>query len=280
MSIQSVPILYFGEEGSFSHLAANRRFKNSLLQSCPTVEECFDQLRSGKADPIVVPIENASAGMIISTVDQLIELAMGEKSGLAIREALVMKVELSLLARDRHQPIKKFYSHLAPFNHARKWLKEHYPQAEQIIVGSTSEAARRAQKEDFTAAIAGKQTADLYGLEIVRSDVGSEIANQTTFFVVGKPFQASSSPTRTTFIFEVIHRSGSLLAALQVLANEKLNLTKIESRPIQGRLNEYRFLIEFEGSPGDESFHRAMEQLKQVTTFHAGIGSYPVIPLD
>lgn len=279
LSAPTLPIAYFGEVGSFSHLAARRRFPKAELVSCRTEEECFAALVAEQFSEIIVPIENASAGMILNTVDQLILMAENQNPKLAIREALAMPVQLALLARSTRGTVKKIYSHLAPFKHAKAWLKKHYPHATLVTVVSTSEAARRAYDEPGTAAIAGLHAADLYKLKVIRDDVGAEVANQTTFFVVGQELKKSPKPTRTTLVFETAHKPGSLFQVLQVLARQRLNLTKIQSRPIPGRFSEYRFLIEFEGSPTQAAFQKAIRQLGRCTHRCAVLGSYPVIQL-
>lgn len=276
----SIPVAYFGEVGSFSHLAARRRFPKADLVSCRTEEECFSALIAEKFSHIIVPIENASAGMIINTVDQLILMAENQNAKLAIREALAMPVQLALLASSRTAQVKTIYSHLAPFKHAKAWLKKHYPHATLVTVVSTSEAARRAREEKGTAAIAGLHAADLYQLKVLRDDVGAEVANQTTFFVVGQEVKQSRKPTHTTIVFEAAHKPGTLFRVLQALAKQKLNLTRIESRPIPGRFSEYRFMIEFEGGPQQPVFQRAMKSLKRCTHRCAVLGSYPVIRLN
>ena len=91
---------YFGRAGSFSHVAAARRFPKERLSECPTVEEAFARLQGGNFSHIVVPIENASSGTITNTADQLMRLAKSEAGGaLQIREALAMRIELVLMAR-------------------------------------------------------------------------------------------------------------------------------------------------------------------------------------
>lgn len=279
VSVPVLPIAYFGEVGSFSHLAARRRFPKAELVSCRTEEECFAALVAGTFSQILVPIENASAGMILNTVDQLILMAENQNAALAIREAIAMPVQLALLARNPKAKIKTIYSHLAPFKHAKAWLKKHYGGVKLVTVVSTSEAARLAFEQPGTAAIAGLHAAELYKLSVVRNDVGSEVANQTTFFVVGLPVAKSSKPTRSTIVFETAHKPGSLFHVLQALAKQNLNLTKIQSRPIPGKFNEYRFLIEVEGSPTQLAFQRALKALTRSTHRYAVLGSYPVIQL-
>jgi len=276
-STSSLRIGYFGRAGSFSHVAAERRFPNGNLSECPTVEEAFARLQAGEFSHILVPIENASSGIITNTADQLMRLAKTDAgAALQIREALVMRVKLALMARADTKAITKIYSHRAPFDHSRDWLQKHYPQAEQIIVESTSEAAALAAKEKGAAAIAGLQAMKENGLKIISREVGSEVANQTTFIVIGPQLARSAKPTHTSLVFELPHKPGSLVAVLHVLSRRKLNLTKILSRPIPGRFEEYRFMIEFQGAAPKKEVIDALARIEKLTDFLAVIGSYPV----
>lgn len=276
-------LAFFGEHGSFSHRVARQRFGHDDLFACPTVEVAFEHLVDERYTHIVVPIENATSGMITNTVDQLIALAVGANPQLAIRESITLRIHLALLARSKAAKIKRIYSHLAPFRHAHNWLKKHYPDAKQIVVNSTSEAARRAREEKDAAAIAGHHAAELYNLKVVRDGVGKEIKNQTTFLVVGLPLSGggplgrkAAAPTHTMLVFEVPHKPGALFDVLQPFAREKLNLTKIESRPIPGRFSEYRFMLEFEGIAGQANFDRAMRRVRKMLPFCNSLGSYPL----
>src|SRR5271155_2685659 len=99
-SAPALKLGYFGRAGSFSHLAAQRRFPQAALAECPTVEEAFARLLAGEFTHILVPIENASSGTITNTADQLMRLARTDAgAALQIREALVMRIELALMAR-------------------------------------------------------------------------------------------------------------------------------------------------------------------------------------
>jgi chorismate mutase/prephenate dehydratase len=267
---------YFGRAGSFSHVAAARRFPKEKLGECPTVEECFARLQGGEFTHILVPIENASSGTIINTADHLMRLAKTESvARLQIREALAMRIQLVLMAK-KNTKIEKIYSHPAPFDHSRAWLDKHYPQAERITVGSTSEAAILAAGAPGAAAIGGLQAVKENGLEVVSSTVGGEVANQTTFIVVGPPLARPAKPTHTSLVFELPHTAGSLVSVLQVLSRRRLNLTKILSRPIPGRFEEYRFMIEFLGATPAKNVVAALARLNRITDFLAVTGSYPV----
>ena len=270
---------YFGRAGSFSHVAAMRRFPKDPLSECPTIEEAFARLQGGegKFSHIVVPIENASSGTITNTADQLMRLAKSDAShALQIREALAMRIELVLMARKDTREIKRIYSHHAPFDHSRHWLDQHYPHAGRIPVNSTSEGALLAAKEPGSAAIAGLHLLKETGLKIVSRKIGADVANQTTFVVVGTPLAKSPKPTHTSIVFELPHQPGSLVGVMQVLSRRRLNLTKILSRPIPGRFSEYRFMIEFQGAATSAPAAAALKRIATITDFLAVIGTYPV----
>ncbi len=257
-------------------MAAARRLPKAALSECPTVEEAFARLHEGAFTHILVPIENASSGIIMNTADQLMRLAKTPQSAsLQIREALAMSIEYVMLARADTKRVTKIYSHRAPFDHSRDWLAKFYAGVEQVIVESTSEAAQLAAKEKGAAAIAGTQALQK-GLRILRRNVGSEIANQTTFILVGAALPKPARATHTNIVFELPHKPGSLVAVMNVLARRGLNLTKILSRPIPGRFSEYRFMIEFQGAASAEPAVAALKQIAKITDFLAVIGSYPV----
>jgi chorismate mutase/prephenate dehydratase len=280
MAAPSIPALrlgYFGRAGSFSHVAAERRFPKRNLSECPTVEEAFARLQAGEFSHILVPIENASSGIITNTADQLMRLAKTDAgAALKIREALAMRIALALMARADTKAIERIYSHPAPFDHSRAWLDKNYPKAERITVSSTSEAAILTSTEKGAAAIAGLQAVKENGLKIISRKVGNEVANQTTFIVVGPPLVRSAKPTHTSLVFELPYKPGSLVAVLHVLSRHKLNLTKILSRPIPGRFEEYRFMIEFHGAAPKKEVVETLARIKKITDFFAIIGSYPV----
>ncbi len=140
-----------------------------------------------------------------------------------------------------------------------------------------------AAKNPNSAALAGEQLIELYGLKILRDDVQETIPNRTKFYVITSPeveLPSSELATHTALIFEAAHRPGSLVAALKVLSDLGLNLTMIQSRPIPGRFDEYRFFIEFEGVPGTEKGDAALAGLKAATHSLNLLGSYPIVNLS
>ncbi|MDE1170706.1 MAG: prephenate dehydratase domain-containing protein [Verrucomicrobium sp.] len=265
----SAEVGYFGEEGSFSHRAAARRFPGAALRPFSLVGQAFAAL--GEVAQIVVPIENASSGVIPDTIDHLITAL---PAGAAVRECLAMPIALALLARKAGEEVRVVYSHAAALAHARTWLAAHYPAARLVPVESTSLAAKRAWEEPGAAALAGDQAALLYGLETVRADVQAGVPNRTKFYVIGKPVAGGPAATHTALVCELPHTPGSLVGALQAVAAQGLNLTMIQSRPIPGRFDEYRFFLEYEGTG-----EAALDALRPATTALSVLGRYPIVEI-
>ena len=267
-------IAYFGEEGSFTHVVAARRFKRAHHVSAPTIEEAFDLLKNRQVKYSIVPIENTSVGIITDTVDQLIA-ATKSLPFPKIIECITMPVEFALLSRSRSTKIRLIYSHFSPLGHARLWLKEHYPEVPQIVVTSTAEAARRARDEAGAAAIAGVHAAKIYQLRVIARGLGREVPNQTSFLLLGyTPIIPSLKPTHTILIFELPHKPGALVNALSFIASEGYNLTRIQSRPIPGRFREYSFMIEVETTFPNKRWTSLMQSLQRVTTRIHSLGHY------
>ncbi|MCS7062746.1 MAG: ACT domain-containing protein [Methylacidiphilales bacterium] len=270
----SLRVAYFGEEGSFTHVAALRRFRRGIFLSAPTVEEAFELLYNKQVRYAVVPIENTSVGIITDTVDQLIASTQ-RPSAPQVVECVTMPVEFALLCRDPKKPISVIYSHFSPLGHARLWLKEHYPQIPQVVVTSTAEAARRARDEVGAAALAGLHAAPIYQLKVLARGLGREVPNHTSFLILGDhPPAPRLKATHTILIFELPHRPGALVDALSRIASRGYNLTRIQSRPIPGRFQEYRFMIEVEIGEEVKPWKEVMQALREVTTTVHSVGRY------
>jgi len=244
-----------------------------------TVDYAFAALARNEVETIVVPIENASSGIIADTVDLLIS-GGGQW---VVRECAILPIKLVLLASSLDCQPEFINSHPAPLTHAKAWLRREFPNAIPVGSTSTSEAARLAVQNPNTAALAGEHLAEIYGLKILRADVQADVANRTKFYAVTRSSSGlfhGEPPTHTALIFEAAHRPGSLVAALKVLSDLGLNLTMIQSRPIPGRFDEYRFFIEFEGVPGTEKGEAALAGLKAATHSLNLLGSYPIVNLS
>lgn len=270
-SIKTQTIACLGPEGSFSHLLTQMRFPDAPVQLMASIGEVFDFIRSHPDTLGIVPIENSSGGFIIDTVDRLVD----ERCGLNIIEELTLDVKLALLGRSGAD-IKTIHSHAMPFFHSDEWLKTNYPNAKRIVEASTAKAAEKAATQEGAAAIGPRQNAQRHSLDILHFPIAGEVPNITQFFLLGHQANAESTANnRTALVVELPDRSGSLCRFLTPLSEASINMKRLESRPIRGQPNKYRFYIEIEGSPADSLVQKALDQTRTEGAVIRSVGSYP-----
>jgi chorismate mutase / prephenate dehydratase len=263
-------IACLGPEGSFSHLLTQQRFPGAPVQLMANIGEVFDYLGSHPESLGLVPIENSSGGFIIDTVDRLVD----ERCTLKIIEELTLDVKLALLGPPG-AAVKTIHSHAMPFFHCDEWLRAHYPEARRVIEASTAKAAEKAATQPGAAAIGPRQNAERHGLALLHFPIAGEVPNITQFYLLGHQEKASSmANNRTALVVELPDRAGSLCRFLTPLSLAGVNLKRLESRPIRGQPNQYRFYIEIEGSPAQPSFRAALDQTRAEGALLRSVGSY------
>lgn len=268
------PVAYLGPEGTFTHFVARQRFgETHPLIPLPSVEAVFDYLKEHPDTFGIVPIENSSGGIITATVDRILD----ESARIQVREEIALNVKLALLGR-QGDTITSIYSHFAPFQHCEKWLRAHYPEARQITTPSTSNAIIFASQEPGSAALGARESGARYGLDVLHYPVQAEVPNLTQFFVVGlEPNPVSPGNDKTSLAVELPDASGSLFSFLEPFAKSGVNLKRIESRPIMGQPNKYRFFVEIQGSEADPVVAEALRAANAVSLRIRHLGSYPAV---
>lgn len=272
-SATALSVAYLGPEGSFSQLVARQRFPGSTLVPFRTVPEVFDYLEENQGGKAIVPIENSSGGLIIQTVDGIIEHA----STLFIEEELSLNVKLALMGH-AGQPIETIYSHFAPLSHCEPYLRERYPEAKAIPCTSTSASAEAAKVDPRAATIGLVDQAKMYGLEVLEYPLCADVANVTQFFLMGHERRPVGEGEKTSLVVALPNHPGSLYSFLKPFAEAGVNLTRIESRPMMGQPNTYRFLVELHGTEKEPQVQQAFAGARSVSTHFANVGSYPVVP--
>ncbi len=259
-----------GPEGSFSHLVASKRFPGSQVRALGTIGEVFDYLMENREVLGVLPIENSSGGIIIDTVDRLVD----GRCGLHVLEELTLDVKLALLGH-AGQPVEVIYSHPMPFFHADEWLRQLHPNARRVPLTSTAASAKRAVEERNAATLGPRQNAALHGLDILAFPINGETPNITQFFVVGSVAnEPCGTHNRAALVTELPDRAGSLCRFLMPFSDAGVSLKRIESRPIRGQPNKYRFYIELEGSAADARTMQALAQTEADGAVNRLLGSY------
>jgi chorismate mutase/prephenate dehydratase len=270
---QPIKIAYLGPEGTFSHAAARALFGLAARYSeAATFEGVFDAVARRDAQHGVVPIENSSEGSSNTAIDALID------GDLLIRAELELEVSQCLLtAAAGLASIERLYSHPQPLGQCRLWLAKNLAHVQLVHAPSTAAAVREALSDPRGAAIAGRLASELYGLPIARERIQDRPDNVTRFALVSLEDAPRTGDDKTTIAFSLRegHGRGSLMRALAILDEEKINLTRIESRPSREKQWDYVFLADFEGHRDDAHVARALARLREKCHLVKLLGSYP-----
>lgn len=252
----------FGDNGSYTEQAMEEFFGKEDIEGInqKTFAGVIEALKSGEADYGVLPIENSSTGGISDIYDLLV------KSDAYIIGEHEIKVDQTLIGipGTKIEKIRKVYSHEQGIMQCKSFL-EKYPDMEVEVYESTSGSVRRVKEEgDSThAAISSERAANYYGLEVLQANINQESNNSTRFIIITRQKACMEFGKKISICFEVAHESGTLYNMLAHFIFNNLNLTKIESRPIEGKKWEYRFFVEFEGNLRDAGVQNALHGIKE-----------------
>ncbi|RYH03790.1 MAG: prephenate dehydratase, partial [Alphaproteobacteria bacterium] len=239
-------IAFQGEPGAFSHAAAHALFPADEALPCTTFEDTITAVQQGRAEYGVVPVENSLYGRITDIYHLLPE------SGLHIVGEHFLRVEMNLLAipGTRLEDVKSVQSLSVALGQCRKFIADH--KFKTINGVDTAGSAREvAEKGDRTvAAIASRFAAEVYGLDILASNIEDAAHNTTRFLVVSKTAEepaADAGKVKTTFVFRVRNVPAALYKAMGGFATNGVNMTKLESYMLDGSFTATQFYADIEG---------------------------------
>jgi len=237
---QPLKVAYFGPKATFTHLAAMQQFGSSA-QYIPlgSIKEVFDTVEREHVNYGVIPIENSTEGVVSYTLDMFID------SDLKIAAEIMTEISHNLLSlTGKMEDIKRVYSHPQATAQCRGWLEKNLPGIHVVEASSTAKAAELATKEQKSGAIASELAAMLYGLKILQRRIEDVINNYTRFLVISNKHPSRTGRDKTSIMFTIKDRVGALYSMLEPFAKNRINLTKIESRPSRKkRGNIYSLLI-------------------------------------
>ena len=265
-------IAYLGPEGTWTHQAAIKKFGHSVAYSAqPNFAEVFDQVSRRKADYGVVPIENSTEGAVSHTLDLFVD------SPLQICAQILLRIENGLMASIPREEIRTLYSHPQVFGQCRSWILQNFPDADLVEVSSTTRAAEIARDKagEGAAAMGGKLAAELHGLTMLEECIQDRATNTTRFLVIGEKTCPPTGDDRTSLLFAIHDRPGSLVRALQAFEHFDINMSKIESRPSKRKDWEYVFYVDLAGHCDDDSLKEALGALEKHCSMVKILGSYP-----
>ena len=254
-------IACFGEHGAYTEQAMEEVFgKNITAINRESFREVMEMVANGEAKYGVLPIENSSTGGITDVYDMLLDYDV------TVVAEHVVKVEQALMGikGTKLEDIRTVYSHPQGILQCSKFLEKH-PQIVAKTFASTSGAARKVAEEgDKTqAAIASKRAAEIFGLDVIQESINFEKNNYTRFIVISNQKIFLSNANKISLSFEIKHEAGALYNMLSSFYYNNLNLTKIESRPIENKSWEYRFFVDIEGNLNDPCVGNALASISE-----------------
>ncbi len=263
---------YFGPEGTFTHLAARRQFGQlAELASLGSIAEVFSAVERRQLDLGVVPVENTTEGVVTQTFDALAE------HDVSICGEVVLRISQQLLSRSgRLEDVRQVVSHPQPLAQCRLWLDRHLTGIERVEAASTAVAARLAAEDGSLAAIGSSIAAEVYGLRTIEASIEDRRDNTTRFVVIGQLAPPASGNDLTSVLFTIRKdEAGALHRLLAPFADQGLNLTSIQLRPIKGKPWEYLFFLDVEGHRSDLRLVQALESATRVAHTQRILGSFP-----
>lgn len=264
-------IAFQGEHGAYSEQAVFDYFGDVETLPCETFDLVFDSVTSGKADRGLIPIENSLAGSIHQNYDLLLRhnLHIIGEYLLRVRHCLITMPDV------KKEEIKKAISHPQALGQCANYLRNLGIRPESVYDTAGSVKMLKESGAQDTAAIASKRAAELYGMQIVEEGIEDNAENFTRFLIIQREASVPKKEAKTSIVFTLKNQPGSLFKAMSVFALRDIDLTKIESRPLQGKPWEYLFYIDFVGSTEDDVIKRALEHLGEYALTLRVLGSYP-----
>ena len=264
-------VAFFGAEATYTHLAAREKFGSAAkLRPTASIPEVFQEVSQGRAAFGVVPIENSTEGVVTHTLDQLVG------SDLQIIAEIFQDIHHNLLSRSgKAEDVQRIISHPQALAQCRDWLARHFPSVPVEEVASTAHAAIQAASDDSLAAISSALAKEVYDLRVVAANIEDQSTNITRFLVIGKMSAPPSGDDKTSLVFSVQDKPGVLHRMLQPFARSRINLSKIESRPIKNKPWEYLFFLDLCGHREQKAVKKAIAALEKNCSFLKIMGSYP-----
>ncbi len=268
---QPQTIAFLGPAGTYTEAAVQKQF-GQAVHRLPKLEiaDIFHAVETGEAKYGVVPIENSAEGMVDHTLDCLMQTKLyicGEQT---------LRIQHQLLGQAQAlEQIQTVYAHPQALAQCRGWLNRQIPQAISKPVSSNGEAARLVTEQAHTAAIASYQAADHYKLATLARNIEDTTDNSTRFIIIGKHNPGPSGQDKTSLLLSTKNQPGSLYQLLAPLAENKISMSRIESRPSRRGTWDYVFFIDIFGHQTDPSVTVALAALQEQACSYQLLGSYP-----
>lgn len=270
-------IAFQGELGANSHIACKEAFPDHEPLSCRVFEDAFAAVANGEARLAMIPIDNSVAGRVAD----IHHLMPHSNLYIVAEHFLRVRHQLLGLPGAKLGNLKTVRSHIHALGQCRKIIRE--LKLQQIVAADTAGAAREilSGKDPSAAAIATSLAGEIYGLEILKSNIEDDDHNTTRFIVLSaSPDDAEpeDAPVITSFIFRVRNVPAALYKALGGFATNSVNMIKLESYQLEGQFAATQFYADIEGHPQERPVRLALEELQFFTSHMRILGVYKAHP--
>ena len=264
-------VAFQGEPGAYSEQAVFNYFGTVETQPCESFDLVFDSVTNGSCEAGLVPVENSLAGSIHQNYDLLL------RHNLHINGEYLLRVQHCLIALPgvKKEDITKAISHPQALGQCAAYLRNLGIKPETVYDTAGSVKMLKASGERTTAAIASRRAAEIHDMQILEEGIEDDPENYTRFLAISKNAVQPEGEAKTSIVFTLKTQPGSLFKAMSVFALRDIDLTKIESRPLQGKPWEYLFYVDFIGATHDEPVRKALDHLSEYALMTRVLGSYP-----
>ena len=275
LKTEGARVVFQGVEGAYSHAAARKFFGGSVdAYHVPEFEDTIQEVEAGRAAYAVLPIENSTAGFVISNYDLL-----AKYEAYIVGEVYVPVDHMLLgLPEAKLTDIRTIYSHPQGLMQCSELLNSH-KEWKQVSVLNTAVAAKKVMEEQdkSQAAVASRTAGELYGLKELAQGINNVKGNTTRFIVLAKDPVYERTAGKISVTFEIPHVSGSLYNILGNFIFNGVNMRMIESRPIPDKNFEYRFFVDIEGNLSDSAVKNALTGIRAEASSMKILGNYGTI---
>jgi len=274
MSNNNLRVGFQGERGAYGE-AATVAFFGESVQPVPhnDFDSVFEAVTNGEVDCGLLPVENSLMGSIHRNYDLLLrhDLSIVGEVQIPIAHQLIALPGVTLA------DVKKVYSQPPALAQCEHSLKKLLPNAERVPTYDTAGGVKMIKEENITdgAGLASARAAQIYEMNILQPDMQDNSENYTRFVVVSREPVVPEGEAKTSIVFSMKNEPGALFKSLAVFALRDIDLTKLESRPLQGQRWQYFFYIDFVGSQSEERCRNALNHLQEITSYFKLLGSYP-----
>jgi len=268
-------ISFQGERGAYSEAASVLFFEDEIETiPCSTFANALKNTENDASDYSILPVENSLEGSVGESNDLLLS------TKLHVTGEVYHRIHHCLIGTGSIGDIDTVYSHPQALGQCRQFIQENSLKTIPSYDTAGSVKIIKDLNKNNVACIASKDAAEIFDVPIIQEGIEDNANNYTRFLIFSKEKSNTTENSKTSIIFSIKHESGTLYQIINEFYQQKINLTKIESRPNKNTTWEYNFYVDFEGHQDDSTIKDVLQKLRDNTTFLKILGSYPIAKLD